>query len=105
MSYDNKALFEFINAFSFDLNRKKLPEKYHLKYIKLYFKLNGTKGYINYDDIACLWDLNNKEQASYYINKFKEYELLDKTQQTDLSANNNKGYLFIIPLLHPNHIK
>jgi len=104
MNYDIKALYKFTKLFSLELKRKKFPDKYHLKYIELYSELNGTKGYINYDDIAFLWGVN-KEQASYYINKFKEYEVLDKTQQTNISTNNNKGYLFIIPLVHPPSIK
>lgn len=101
MNYDNKTLFEFINSFSFELDRKKLPEKYHLKYIKLYFKLNGTKGHINHNDIAFLWGITNHDRSSYYINIFVKHRVLNKSQQTNISKNNNRGYLFLTPLVHP----
>lgn len=95
-----KTIFDLLNGFTIQLTQQKLSDKYQLKYIKLYYHLSGTKQRVKYQTLADLWDVHI-DTARYIINIFIRHNILAKSQQTDKEENNNRGYLFVSPLIHP----
>lgn len=98
-SYQKNCLY-FLQNFENRLKKNKLPNNYHLRYIKLYLELNGTKQRIKYSKIAELCGVH-EDTARNIINIFIKNNVLKKYQQTDEKENNNRGYLFLEPLVHP----
>jgi len=94
------AFFKLLDGFEKPLIEKKLSETYRFKYIKLYRYLNGTKQRVRYEVLADLWNVHI-DTARSIINIFIKHNVLNKNQQTDQEENNNRGYLFVIPLVHP----
>lgn len=99
MNSYKEALITDLKLFTTALTKSGLPENYHIKYINLYFELNGTKQRIKYLVIADIWRVH-KDTARNIIQIFEKYNVVRKCQQTDEKENNNRGYLFIEPLIH-----
>jgi hypothetical protein len=104
MNSYQKDCLQFLQDFSGKLKEKKLSKKYHLEYIKLYLELNGTKQRIKYLRLSELWNVH-KDTARNIIKIFVEFNVLKKSQQTDDKEDDNRGYLFIEPLVHPQEEK
>ena len=66
----------------------------------LYVQLKGTKQRVSYETLSKLWVVTTGTARNILI-IFEQYKLIKKTQETDCgSTNNNRGYLFVTPLIH-----
>jgi len=99
----NLNLREFAAAmkfFSKALINSKLPKGLWQRYIILYGTVEGAKQRISHETLAKEWSIEIVS-VSKVIKKLREYNVILATQESDPSSNDNYGYLFLTPLVHP----
>ena len=98
---NDKERIKILGAFLKSLKNVELPHSYYGRYITLYIHLEGSKQRISYTSLVSIWNVE-VSTARGIMGILSKYYTIKKTQENDHgNSSNNRGYLFVEPLIHP----
>jgi len=88
-----------LKGFTDSLN-KQLSATYCMYYIDVYTYSRGNKCRIRLEEFAQKWK-KEADTCQRIMTKLEKSKVIVKSKESDPNEDNNYGYLFITPLIHP----